>query len=195
MACVSRMALALAAAAAVVLCAEPALSADAATSSIGPFVPVEEVRGGLFYDDPSPREAPSEVASFEALSSPLRFYDVANPYLAAFLNPRLSAGAMISVEGRTSYIFGGVNWHVPIWDRFFFEGEFGGALNDSARTIEPGRTDLGCPLTFRESGGFGYQFTPNIDVVASVEHISHASLCGKQNPGLTNFGLRLGYKF
>jgi len=181
--------------------ATPALSADIAPAPAptpdltSPFSPVEEVRGGVFYDDPSPRESPSEVVSLEAISSPLKFYSTSNPYLAAFLNPRLSAGAMVSVEGRTSYGFAGVNWHVPIWDRFFFEGEFGGALNDSARRIEPGRTDLGCPVTFRESGGFGYQITSNIDVIASVEHISHASLCGRENPGLTNFGLRVGYKF
>jgi len=194
---VSGLALAIVAAAPlVVFCAAPARSADAfAGASGGAFTPVEEIRGGVFYDDPSPRESPSIVASFEALSSQLKFYGGGNPYLAAFLNPRLNAGAMVSVEGRTSYGFAGVNWRVPIWDRFFAEAEFGGALNDSARRIEPGRTDLGCPLTFRESGGLGYQITSNIDVVASVEHVSHASLCGKENPGLTNFGLRIGYRF
>jgi len=37
--------------------------------------------------------------------------------------------------------------------------------------------------------------TANIDVLASVEHISHAGLCGKTNPGLTDIGLKVGYKF
>jgi lipid A 3-O-deacylase len=51
---------------------------------------------------------------------------------------------------------------------------------------------MGCPVTLRESGGLGLQITSNIDVIASIEHVSHANLCGRQNPGLTNFGLRLG---
>jgi lipid A 3-O-deacylase len=54
---------------------------------------------------------------------------------------------------------------------------------------------LGCPVTFRESGGLGFQITSNIDIVGSIEHVSHADLCGRTNPGLSSFGLRVGYKF
>jgi len=32
-------------------------------------------------------------------------------------------------------------------------------------------------------------------VIANVEHISHASLCTSINPGLTQVGARIGYKF
>src|SRR5271169_3192777 len=84
------------------------------------------------------------------------------------------------------------NWRVPIYDRLFAEVEFGGALNDSEKG-QPGW--LGCPVTFRESGGLGVQITSNIDVVGSIEHVSHADLCGHTNPGLSSFGLRVGYKF
>jgi lipid A 3-O-deacylase len=81
---------------------------------------------------------------------------------------------------------------VPIYDRLFAEVEFGGALNDSEKG-QPGW--LGCPVTFRESGGLGFQITSNIDIVGSIEHVSHADLCGRTNPGLSSFGLRVGYKF
>jgi lipid A 3-O-deacylase len=174
----------------VALCAAPARAADApATPTIGPFSFFDEIRGGVFSDV---LDTSWESVSVEALSSQLPFYSGSNPFLAAFLKPRLDVGAMVSVEGHISYAYTGVNWHVPIYDRLFAEGEFGGALNDSVQG-RPGW--LGCPVTFRESGGLGLQITSNVDVVASIEHVSHANLCGRQNPGLTNFGLRLGYKF
>ncbi len=181
---------------AAVVFAAPTLAAEAVSAAPNaPFGLLEEVRVGGFYDDPRPRENPSIVGSIEGLSTPLMFYTGGNPYIAAFLDPRLNLGAMVSLRGGTSYIFSGVNWRAPIYAGLFAELEFGGALNDSAHHIEPGRTDLGCPVTFRESGGLGYQITSNFDVIASVEHISHASLCGRNNPGLTNFGLRVGYHF
>ena len=40
---------------------------------------------------------------------------------------------MVSVEGHISDAYTGVNWRVPIYDRLFAEGEFGGALNDSVQ--------------------------------------------------------------
>lgn len=180
----------------VALWAPPARCADAtaadttAAPTVGNFSFIEEIRGGVFYD-----KHPDEngiLVSPEVLSSQLPFYSGSNPFLAAFLKPRLIAGAMVSVEGRTSYAYTGVNWHVPIYDRLFAEVEFGGALNDSEKG-QPGW--LGCPVTFRESGGLGVQITSNIDVVGSIEHVSHADLCGHTNPGLSSFGLRLGYKF
>jgi lipid A 3-O-deacylase len=151
---------------------------------------IDEIRGGVFYD--KHREETGILASPEALSSQLPFYNGNNPFLAALLKPRLVAGAMVSVEGRISYAYTGVNWRVPIYDRLFAEVEFGGALNDSEKG-QPGW--LGCPVTFRESGGLGFQIISNIDIVGSIEHVSHAELCGRTNPGLSSFGLRLGYTF
>ena len=105
----------------------------------------DEIRGGIFYD--KHRGENGILASPEVLSSQLPFYNGSNPFLAAFLKPRLVAGAMVSVEGRISYAYTGVNWRVPIYDRLFAEVEFGGALNDSEKG-QPGW--LGCPVTFRE---------------------------------------------
>jgi hypothetical protein len=47
---------------------------------------------------------------------------------------------------------------------------------------------------FRESASLGYRITSNVSVMGTVEHISNAGLCD-QNRGLTNVGLRLGYRF
>jgi lipid A 3-O-deacylase len=163
--------------------------------------PLDEIRVGAFahnwiHDEDSPVDV-----SVEALSSPLSFpgynsaWVVGNPWVSWFFDPRLNVGAMINTGGKTSYAFGGFTWRIPIYNKFFFEGELGGAVNDAVRTATPNRVDMGCSVTFRESGGFGYQFSENWDVIASIEHVSHASFCTNINPGLTQVGLRIGYKF
>ena len=162
---------------------------------------LDEVRGGVFAHNPVHDEGAPVDVSVEGLSSPLSFpgYDApwiaGNPWVSWFFDPRLNYGGMINTGGKTSYAFGGFTWRIPIWGRLFFEGELGGAINDAPHWPEPGRVDMGCVATFRESGGFGYQFSDNWDVIASVEHVSHASFCSKINPGLTQFGVRVGYKF
>jgi hypothetical protein len=159
------------------------------------FSIVDELRFGVFAHNPIHDENAPVDASFETLSSPIGLYSEANPVLAVLLDPRINFGAVVNTLGRTSYGFGGLNWRAPIFGRAFAEGEFGAAVNDATRAGIPGRIDMGCPVTFRESGGLGYQLTSNVDIVASVEHASHAGLCGKLNPGITDFGVRVGYKF
>jgi hypothetical protein len=159
------------------------------------FSLIEEVRLGAFAHNPHDDERAPVDASFETLSSPIAFGRSDNVWLNAFMNPRLNFGGMINTQGRDSYGFTGLTWRFPLFDRLFFEGEFGGEVNNAPTHRELHRVDLGCHETFRESGGLGYHITSNVDVVASVEHVSHADLCGSQNPGLTNFGLRIGYKF
>ncbi len=181
--------------AALLACAS-ARADDQPYGQLSPFNPVEEVRGGLFVDDAVGREAHAPMATFQLLSSPLALYPTANPWLAPLFAPRLEAGAMINGLGLTSYAFAGLNWREPLWGPLFLEVGFGGAANDSARTpYDSRKTDLGCPVTFRESGGLGWRFNDHFDAVTSIEHISHAQLCGRLNPGLTSVGLRFGYHF
>ncbi len=163
--------------------------------------PFDEIRAGVFAHNWIHDEAAPVDLSVEALSAPIGFpgYNApgiaGNPWISWFFQPRLNLGGMINTGGKTSYGFGGLNWRIPIIGKFFFEGEFGGAVNNSPDWPEPGRVDMGCALTFRESGGFGYQFSENWDMIASIEHVSHASFCTHINPGLTQVGLRIGYKF
>ncbi len=168
-----------------------------------PYVwqPVDEIRLGAFAHNPAHDENAPVDASIEALSAPLSFPGYNNPWIAGnpwvswFFDPRLNLGGMINTGGKTSYAFGGFTWRIPIYSKFFFEGELGGAVNNAVRVPTYDRVDMGCAVTFRESGGFGFQFSENWDVIASVEHVSHASFCSKTNPGLTQFGVRVGYKF
>ena len=142
---------------------------------------LQEVRVGVYahnwiHDENSPVDLSAEI-----LSSPIGYPN--------------NIGAMINTGGKTSYGFTGLTWRIPIYKAFFFEGEFGGALNDAPTHPEEGRVDAGCRLDFRESGGFGYQFNEHVDVIVNIEHISHASFCTHINPGLTQVGARIGYKF
>ena len=161
-----------------------------------PYInPLQEVRVGVFaHNWIHDEDAPVDV-SVEVLSSPLHLWDTTNPWIAWFFNPRTNIGGMINTGGGTSYGFAGLTWRIPIYGKFFFEGEFGGAVNNSPLHPEYHRVDMGCRFTFRESGGFGYQFNEHFDVIASIEHVSHASFCTNINPGLTQVGARIGYKF
>jgi lipid A 3-O-deacylase len=155
----------------------------------------QEVRVGGYAHNPNHDEGAPVDVSFETLSSNLPFANFSNPYVNWFLSPRIGLGAMVNTGGKTSYVFGTFNWRIPIWKMLFFEGEFGGAVNNSPDWQGTRRIDMGCPVTFREAGGFGLQLTPNWDIVATVAHASHASLCTSKNPGDTDFGVIVGYKF
>ncbi len=100
---------------------------------------------------------------------------------------------MINTGGKTIYGFTGLTWRIPIC-KGFFEGEFG-AVGTPRAARRADRVNTGFRGDFRELGGFGYQFDEHWDVIANVEHISHASLCTHINPGLTQVGARIGYRF
>ncbi len=187
------------------LIGEPAMAADLAPLGIEPapyvWKPLTEIRAGVFAHNPIDDEHAPVDLTIVGLSSPLALPGYASEWVSGnrwaswFFQPRLDLGGMVNSGGRTSYVFGGFVWRIPIVGRLFFEGELGGAANNAVRSPSWSRIDLGCALTFRESGGFGYQIDERWDVVASVEHISHATFCNKTNPGLTNIGFRIGYRF
>jgi hypothetical protein len=161
-----------------------------------PYVTLfQEVRLGAYAHNVIHNEdAPVDV-SVETLSSPVVFANVANPWVSWFFDPRINLGAMVNTGGKTSYAFTGLTWRIPVYGPVFFEGEFGGAVNNAVRQPTPDRVDMGCEFTFRESGGFGVQLTSNVDLIFNVEHVSHATFCTHINPGITDFGFRVGYKF
>ena len=157
---------------------------------------VDEVRVGVFAHNWIHDESAPVDASVELLSSALPLPGPAdNPWFGWFFRPRLNLGGMINTGGKTSYGFTGLTWRIPLYQRFFFEGEFGGSVNNGPEHPEVGRIFMGCPINFRESGGFGYQLTEHIDIIASVEHNSHATFCTHIDPGITDVGVRVGYKF
>lgn len=155
----------------------------------------DEVRVGVYAHNPSLDEKETVDVSGQILSSPINAFRTGKAWADALLNPRLHVGGMLNTEGLTSYAYAGFTWRAYVFDKLFVEGELGGAWNNSPDKVHHNRITIGCPVTFRESAGVGYQFTNNISLLANVEHISHANLCGDGNPGLTDFGVKLGYKF
>jgi lipid A 3-O-deacylase len=157
---------------------------------------LDEARVGVFAHNWIHDESAPVDVSVELLSSALPLPGPAdNPWFGWFFRPRINIGGMINTGGKTSYGFTGLTWRIPIYGPVFFEGEFGGSVNNGPEHPEEGRIFMGCPINFRESGGFGVQLTSNIDIIASVEHNSHATFCTHIDPGITDVGVRVGYKF
>jgi cob(I)alamin adenosyltransferase len=115
-----------------------------------------------------------------------------NSILNYFLTPRLHVGSLVSF-GKTDEYYWGATWDLKLFDRVFFESSFGGAAHDGPLD-HLGWASYGCRVNFRESASLGYALTREWRVMAEVDHMSNAGLCDS-NRGLTNAGLRLGYKF
>ena len=116
-----------------------------------------------------------------------------NAILEFFLTPRTHFGTTLAF-GKTDEFYWGVTWDaaLPV-DRFFFEASFGGALHDGPLDVK-GEASYGCQVNFRESASLGYALTQEWRILATVDHMSQAGIC-QPNRGLTNAGLRIGYKF
>jgi len=101
-------------------------------------------------------------------------------------------GATYNFAGGTNKFYAGLSWDAPLSSGVFFEGSFGLALHDGGLD-EPGRAQYGCRVNFRESASLGYDLDDHWRALLTVDHMSNADLCDK-NRGLTNAGLRLGYR-
>jgi lipid A 3-O-deacylase len=117
----------------------------------------------------------------------------------SYFVPRPHIGASVNLGGKTSFAYAGLTWTVDLGSQFFVEGTFGGAVhngntNSDVAFVRRDRNALGCSPLFRESASVGYRFTPNWSIMATIEHLSNAGICG-QNRGLTNVGARVGYTF
>jgi lipid A 3-O-deacylase len=123
----------------------------------------------------------------------------ADPWIDALL-PRPHLGATINLEGKTSAAYAGLTWTFNLTEKLFVEGSLGGSINNGltgpgrAQHVLEDRARVGCSLLFRESASIGYNITESMSVMGTFEHHSNANLCDA-NGGLTNIGLRFGYKF
>lgn len=161
---------------------------DATAASFGADAFINELRfGGLLHDLTSPEKSTGPDFNAEIL--------FAKPWGGeqTWWLPRPNLGTTLNFGGGTSTVYAGVAWQYNVTQNIFVEGTFGGSLNNFS---EDGahRSDLGCHALFRESGSLGYDITEHWRIMATVEHNSNAGLCDK-NRGLTNYGMRVGYKF
>jgi lipid A 3-O-deacylase len=123
-------------------------------------------------------------------------------FLRWILSPRPHIGADINGSDNTSNYYAGLTWgwtfYRPGWNRgdgFFANLSFGGSYNDGeTSTTDPHRKSLGSHELFKEGIDIGYQLNEVVSIAGYIDHISNADLAPK-NAGITNAGLRLGYKF
>jgi lipid A 3-O-deacylase len=116
--------------------------------------------------------------------------------------PRPHIGGSVNSSGNTSYGYIGLTWEYDFWrswlgsgDAFFVAGSLGGGVHDGYLNSGPSeRKLLGSRALFRESAEFGYRITPAISISIMLDHLSNAGIADHNN-GLTNIGVRTGYRF
>lgn len=182
------------------LCIAAWLTGNAAARAAEPppaaFSWLDEMTIGVMAHDPTRvQERGSLDARFEALTSPIaRAASDASPF-AALLAPRLALGATLNSAGKTDFAYLGPAWRFDLVGPLFLDGEFGLALNNYRPRADGLYLNLGSHVTFHEEIGLGLRLSERWDVIATAEHISHAALFAHANAGLTDVGVRLGYRF
>ena len=153
-----------------------------------PFRVFDEVRAGVlhvntFEDDPQLGINGELLTSRIPVTSGNRLIDFV-------FGPRIHVGGTAALESGADYGYAGFTWTVPVTGGLFLEAALGGAINDQGSS-----GPLGCAFTFREAASVGYAFTDHWSLLVGIEHLSHADLCGDRNPGMTNIGAKVGYRF
>ena len=109
--------------------------------------------------------------------------------------PRPHFGIAVNTAGATSYAYFGLTWTAAVFERAFISGALGGAVHDGEINGEkPNRKQLGSRILFHEYVEAGYRVTPALSLSVFLDHMSNADLA-RHNAGMTNVGLRTGFKF
>lgn len=164
---------------------------------------VDELRVGVGYHmvyytmlpPPTPQELylnRLEDVSFDVLFT--------TPSIDAFYwlgSPRPEIGTTINLKGEDSLLHAGLTWTVPLFDTpFYVEGTFGAAAHNGYLGDEApaDRRKYGCRVNFYERFGVGVNVSDNLTATIAYEHMSNAGLC-EYNAGISNLGLKMGWKF
>lgn len=115
------------------------------------------------------------------------------------LVPRVHAGVNGNVNGRTSVVYAGLLWTLPVFDRFFLEAFADGAFHNGSLPGDLTHNALGCNPLFHVGGSAGYRFDRHWSLMFTFDHLSNGSgigltNCGR-NQGVNNYGGRIGYTF
>lgn len=110
--------------------------------------------------------------------------------------PRPELGATINLDGQESLAHLGLTWQLPIFDTpIYLEGTFGAAAHTGYNlNAPPGFKNFGCSINFYERYGIGARLGDHATATLTYEHSSNNGWCAA-NDGLSNFGLRVGWKF
>lgn len=182
------------------LCSTPGLSMDLLDPHPLAGV-VDELRIGLNAHDVHHAALPFLVGEWDTSRVEDVSFDVlfTSPDIDAFRwigAPRPEIGATLNLAGRDSLVHANLTWQLPVFDTpFYLEAGLGAAIHDGALTgAEPGRKNFGCRVNFYERWGVGAHLGENATATVTYEHTSNNDWC-EANDGLSNVGLRLGWKF
>lgn len=179
-----------------------ALALAAALGAALPSVPaqagdfgISEVRVGIMAHDADNHKF-IDVSHVEDVNFEMLFR---TPMIGVFDwlgTVRPTVGATLNLKGRESMVHAGLSLNVPLGDSgFFVEGTLGGAIhNGELLATKKGYRDLGCRTLFYQSASLGYDVSSSMNVMLTIEHASNANLCD-YNRGLTDIGVRVGFKF
>jgi lipid A 3-O-deacylase len=159
---------------------------------------IDEIKGGVMAHDITLGER--HVESGTDINGEILF--TSPEFLAIIGAPRPHLGGWVNSDGNTDAAYFGLTWGLPLIHQIFgtqdgltILGSLGGAFQDGYIDSAPaGRKRLGSPILFRESVELAYQLTPVYSISLMVDHISNADLANR-NAGITNAGVRIGFKF
>ena len=161
---------------------------------------LSEIRGGIYahsVDEPGNFFGVFDTQRIQDINVELLFDTPSVTEWVTLGELRPHVGAVLNTSGLESMVYAGVSWTVPLFDSpVFVEAAFGGAVHTGDNigpTPMPARS-LGCSVLFHEAASIGVQLTENASIMATIEHASNANLC-VDNRGLTNMGVRLGWRF
>ncbi len=111
-------------------------------------------------------------------------------------SPRPRLGASFNIKGVESMVNLGLTWQVSIFDTpLFVEGTIGAALHNGALSgVVAPLSNFGCPVGFYTAASAGVNVGDKATILLTYEHVSNLRLCSP-NEGLSNLGIRFGYKF
>jgi hypothetical protein len=103
------------------------------------------------------------------------------------------AFAAVNTAGKTSYAAAGLS--AKFGDRLFIRPGLGIAVHtgSAANFDDPtnNKVEFGSRVLFEPELGIGARLNSRTTVEASLVHLSHAQIFGKENPGIDNLGVRL----
>jgi len=162
---------------------------------------ISEVRLGFHFHDAYSGFLPTRPERFEFERLQDISLDVlfSSPDIDAFRwigSPRPELGATINLDGKENLVHLGLTWQAHLFDSpVFVEGSLGLAANSGYLNDAPeGYRSMGCRVQFYERFGVGADLGENLSATLTYEHTSNAELCSA-NAGLSNLGVRLGWKF
>ena len=156
-----------------------------------------EVRGGIMSRDAGHPAAGGllDATRIRDANVELLFAvpDLNNWLLLGELRPHV--GATVSTVGQESFAYAGLSYTVAVpVVPVFAEASIGAAVHGGPfATPAPAR--FGCAALARGSASLGVNVLPGASIIATVEHYTDFGMCGLANDGVTNVGVRLGFRF